>query len=50
MNDTDDPSASVAGARRSTLIVEVVGLFLALRIGLSLLGAFMATTWSSPPF
>ena len=44
MNDTDVPSASGARPQLSTLIVEAVGLFLALRIGLSLLGAFMATT------
>ena len=35
--------ASGARPRLSTLIVEAVALFVALRIGLSLLGAFMAT-------
>lgn len=43
MHHTDDISASGARPRLSTFVVEAVALFLALRIGLSLLGAFMAT-------
>ena len=43
MHHTDEHPASRARPRLSTLIVEAVVLFLALRIGLSLLGAFMAT-------
>ena len=43
MHHTDEIPASGARPRLSTLVVEAVALFLALRIGLSLLGAFMAT-------
>lgn len=43
MHHTDDIPASGARPRLSTLVAEAVVLFLALRIGLSLLGAFMAT-------
>ena len=43
MHHTDDVPASGARPRLSTLVVEAAVLFLALRIGLSLLGAFMAT-------
>jgi hypothetical protein len=43
MHHTDDVPASGARPRLSTLVVEAVVLFCALRIGLSLLGAFMAT-------
>ena len=43
MHHTDEIPASDARPRLSTLVVEAVALFLALRIGLSLLGAFMAT-------
>ena len=43
MRDTDDRPASGARPRLSTLVVEAAVLFGALRIGLSLLAAFMAT-------
>jgi hypothetical protein len=43
MHHTDDVPASGARPRLSTLLLEAVVLFCALRIGLSLLGAFMAT-------
>lgn len=43
MRDTDERPASGAGPRLSTLLVEALILFGALRIGLSLLGALMAT-------
>lgn len=43
MHHTDVVPASGARPRLSTLVVEAVVLFCALRIGLSLLGAFMAT-------
>lgn len=43
MRDTDERPASGARPRLSTLVVEAAVLFGALRIGLSLLGAFMAT-------
>ena len=43
MHRTDDIQASATRPRLSTLVIEAVVLFGALRIGLSLLGAFMAT-------
>lgn len=49
MRDTDDRPASAARPRLSTLVVEAAVLFGVLRIGLSLLGAFMATRGVPPP-
>jgi len=43
MHHTDDVPASGPRPRLSTLLIEAVVLFCGLRIGLSLLGAFMAT-------
>lgn len=43
MRDTDDRPASGERPRLSTLVVDAAVLFGALRIGLSLLGVFMAT-------
>jgi hypothetical protein len=43
MDSTDDTSASAGQPRLSRLLAEAVILFVALRTGLSLLGAFMAT-------
>jgi hypothetical protein len=49
MRDTDDRPASAARPRLSTLVVEAAVLFGVLRIGLSLLGAFMATRGAPSP-
>jgi hypothetical protein len=43
MDSTDDTPASAGQPRLSTLLAEAVILYVALRTGLSLLGAFMAT-------